>query len=130
MKKQIMSHVAIYLLSLVMIFFGIYHFMFPKNMMEFVPAGLPGGIIWVKIVGAAFILAALSFILNKQVKLTAYLLALMLLIFVVAVHVPAYMRGGMEATRQQALINILKDMAIVAFALHIAGSADEKGMKF
>jgi uncharacterized membrane protein len=130
MKKHIISHIAIYLLSVVMIVFGIYHFLYPKNMMEFVPAGLPGGLIWVKVVGAAFILAAIAFIFNKQVKLAAYLLALLLLIFVFAVHLPAYMKGAMEETRQAALINILKDTALAAFALHIAGSADSHGIKF
>jgi uncharacterized membrane protein len=130
MKKHIVSHIAIYLLSLVMIILGIYHFLYPKNMMVFVPAGLPGGILWVKVVGGAFILAAISFIFNKQVKLTAYLLALMIFIFVFFIHFPAYFKGGMEETRLAALLNILKDTAIAAFALHIAGSADSHGMKY
>lgn len=104
--------------------------MYPKNMLEYVPSGLPGGIIWVKVAGAAFILAAISFTFNKQVKLTAYLLALLLFIFVFAIHLPAYFSGGMEETRQNALINMLKDTALAAFALHIAGSADSHGIKF
>lgn len=130
MKKHIVSHIAIYILSAVMIFFGIYHFKNPKNLVEFVPNNLPGGIIWVKVVGAAFILAAVAFILNKYAKLAAYLLALLLVIFVLLVHLPAYNHGGMEETRQSALINILKDTALAAFALHIAGSADSHGIKF
>jgi uncharacterized membrane protein len=130
MKKHIVSHIAIYVLSAVMIFFGIYHFRNPKNLVEFVPANLPGGIIWVKVVGAAFILAAVAFILNKYAKIAAYLLALLLIIFVLAVHLPAYQHGAMEETRQSALINILKDTALAAFALHIAGSADSHGIKF
>ena len=130
MKKHIVSHIAIYLLSVVMIYFGVYHFRFPKNMLEYVPNWLPGGIIWVKIVGGAFILAALSFILNKQAKLAAYLLALLLFIFALGVHLPTYLHGGMEETRQSGLINMLKDTALAAFALHIAGSADQKGIKF
>jgi len=130
MKKHVVSHIAIYLLSVVMIYFGIYHFRFPRNMLEYVPNWLPGGIIWVKIVGGAFILAAISFIINKQVKLTAYLLALLLFIFVLSVHLPTYLHGGMEETRQNAMINMLKDTALAAFALHIAGSANQRGMVF
>ena len=42
----------------------------------------------------------------------------------------AYNHGGMEETRQSALINMLKDTALAAFALHIAGSADSHGIKF
>lgn len=99
-------------------------------MVDYVPPGLPGGIIWVKLVGAAFILAAISFILNKMVKLSAYLLALLLIIFVLAVHLPIYLQAGQVETSQTALINILKDSALAAFALHIAGSADSHGMKY
>ena len=129
MKKHIVSHVAIYILSAVMIFFGIYHFKNPKAMMEYVPADLPNPILWVKIVGAAFILAAVSFVLNKYVKITAYLLALMLLIFAFVVHLEIYMNASGE-TKRDALIDILQDTAIAAFALHIAGSADSHGIKF
>lgn len=129
MKKHIVSHIAIYILAAVMIFFGIYHFKNPKAMMEYVPADLPNPILWVKIVGAAFILAAISFVFNKYVKITAYLLALMLLIFAFVVHLEIYMNGSGE-TRRDALIDILQDTAIAAFALHIAGSADSHGIKF
>jgi uncharacterized membrane protein len=113
-----------------MIIFGFYHFKYPGNMVEYVPANLPGGIIWVKIVGAAFIFAAVAFIFNRYARLAAYLLALLLIIFVFFVHLPAYLHGGMEETRQSALIHMLKDTALAAFALHIAGSADSKGIKF
>ncbi len=70
------------------------------------PSFLPGGIIWVYVVGVAFILAALSFVFNKQVKLAAWLLAIMLFIFVLMVHIPNYMD---------------------AFALHIASNAKTVG---
>src|SRR6185503_20319789 len=96
MKKHIVSHIAIYILSAVMIFFGIYHFKNPKAMMEYVPANLPNPILWVKIVGAAFILAAISFIFNRFVKIAAYLLDAMLLIFAFVVHLKIYMDAGSE----------------------------------
>jgi putative oxidoreductase len=129
MKKHIVSHIAIYILSVVMIFFGIYHFKNPKAMMEYVPADLPNPVLWVKIVGAAFILAAVSFIFNKYVKISAYLLALMLLIFAFGVHFDIY-RNSSGEVKIGALINILKDTAMAAFALHIAGSADSHGIKY
>ena len=130
MTQRIISHVAIYLLSVVMIIFGIYHIRHPHNMLAFVPTDLPGGINWVYVVGIVLILAALAFIFNKFVKITAYLLALMLIIFVLMVHLPNYNQAGDAEMRQDALINLLKDTAIAAFALHIAGSADRHGMKY
>lgn len=130
MKPHIISHVAIYLLSLVMMIFGIYHLLNPNNMQVFVPTFIPGGVIWVYVVGVAFILAAISFIINKFVKLAGYLLAILLFLFVITIHLPNYRQAGAEEMRQMALINLLKDTAIAAFALHIAGSADRFGMKF
>jgi uncharacterized membrane protein len=130
MTQRIISRLAIYLLSVVMIVFGIYHIKNPRNMLVFVPESLPGGITWVYIVGVAFILAAIAFIFNRYVRLAAYLLAAMLVIFVLFVHLSNYNHAGDPELRQRAFIDLLKDLALAAFALHIAGSADSHGMKY
>lgn len=130
MTQRLISRIAIYLLAIIMIVFGIYHFQQPRSMLVFVPENLPGGITWVYIVGAAFILAAISFITNKFVKITAYFLAALLIVFVLTVHLPNYNQAGDEEMRQNAFINVLKDLALAAFALHIAGSADSHGVKY
>lgn len=127
MNEHTISRIAIYMLSIVMIIFGINHFLQPKSLLTYVPPFLPGGIIWVYVVGVAFILAALSFVFNRQVKLAAWLLAIMLLIFVLAVHLPNFMEAGNEEMKQQALVSILKDSALAAFALHIASNARTVG---
>jgi uncharacterized membrane protein YphA (DoxX/SURF4 family) len=96
----------------------------------YIPANLPNPVLWVKVVGVAFILAAISFILNKYVKIAAYLLAAMLLSFAFFIHFDIYKNAGADDVKINALINILKDTALAAFALHIAGSADSHGIKF
>jgi uncharacterized membrane protein len=65
MKDHAISRTAIIILSIVMIVFGIFHFLQPKSLLSYVPPYLPGGIVWVYVVGIAFILAAVAFILNK-----------------------------------------------------------------
>ena len=130
MTQRIISHGAIWLLAIVMIVFGIYHFQHPRNLLVFVPENIPGGITWVYIVGVAFILAALAFITNKFVKIAGYMLALLLLVFVCTIHIPNYTQSGDPEMRQDAFINMLKDVALAAFALHIAGSADKRGVKY
>ncbi|HNP21033.1 MAG TPA: hypothetical protein PKM63_01640 [Panacibacter sp.] len=125
MDQHLISRISISLLSIIMIVFGIYHFMYPQNLISFVPSFLPPGNIWIYIPGAAFILAAIAFITNKKVKLAGYLLAAMLLIFVLIIHVPNFLNGSSDEYRQLALINILKDTAIAAFALHIAANAKD-----
>ena len=123
MNQHIISRIAIYLLAVVMIVFGIYHFRHPKELLIYIPAFVPGGIIWVYFVGGAFILAALAFITNRLVGLAGYLLAVLLFIFVLTVHLPNYLHSGDQDMRQIALVNLLKDTALAAFALYIASNA-------
>jgi len=57
------------------------------------------------------------------VKFTGYILAALLIFFILSIHLPNYLNAGMAETKQLALINILKDTAITGFALHIAAGA-------
>jgi uncharacterized membrane protein len=123
MKEHTISRIAIYILAIVMIVFGINHFINPQSYLIYVPSYLPGGIIWVYIAGVAFILAAIAFIVKRMVELAAYLLAAMLLIFVLTIHIPNFMHAGDEEMKQLAFVNLLKDLALSAFALHIASNA-------
>jgi len=123
MNQHILSRIAIFLLAIVLIVFGIEHFVHPRNMLIYVPTWIPGGLTWVYIVGAACILVAVSFMLNQMVKVTAYLLALLLFSFVFCVHLPNYLNTADPEYRQLAFLNILKDTALAAFALYIASNA-------
>jgi uncharacterized membrane protein len=123
MEQSLTSRMSIIILSIVMILFGMYHYLYPKNLLVFVPAYLPGGIVWVYITGTAFILAALAFLSHKMVRLAAILLAILLAIFVFTIHLPNYLNAGDKEMQQIALINLLKDLALSAFALHIASNA-------
>ncbi len=122
-QYHIVSRIAIYLLAVVMIIFGIYHFLNAHDLVGFVPDYIPGGIIWAYFVGGAFILVGLAFITNKMVKLAGYVLALMLVIFILVIHLPNYLDAGNKEMQSMALVNLLKDTAIAGFALHIAAGA-------
>ena len=126
--QHIISRVAIWLLAIVMIVFGIQHFKHPKEMMSFVPTFLPGGDIWVYFVGAAFILAAVSFIINRYVSLAAYLLAGMLFLFVILIHWPNFSQAGDVMEKRMNLFSLLKDTAIAAFALYIGSNSRHQKM--
>lgn len=117
------SRIAILLLALVMIVFGIQHFINPDNMIVYVPLYLPQGIVWVYLVGIAFILAALAFITNRYVSLAGYLLAGLLILFVLLIHIPNHLNSGDPVMRQIALVNALKDTALAGFAMYIASTA-------
>jgi putative oxidoreductase len=120
---HIISRIAIYMLAAVLFIFGVFHFLYPRDLLVYVPEFLVGGIKWAYVVGSAFILVALSFATNQFVKFSAYLLFVLLVIFILTIHVPNYMNAGDKEMKQLALINILKDSAIAGFALHIAAGA-------
>ena len=120
---HIISRIAIYILAIVLILFGLFHFLYPRDLLVYVPTSLPGGITWAYLVGVAFMLVGISFITNQFVKVTGYILFVLLVFFILTMHVPNYTHAGDKEMRQLALINILKDTAIAGFALHIAAGA-------
>lgn len=128
--SHIVSRIAIYLLSVVLIIFGIFHFKYPYDLLVYVPDFLLGGIRWAYVVGGAFILVGISFMTNRYVKFTSYLLAGLLIIFILTIHLPNALNAGAPEMRQWALINLLKDTAIVGFALHIAAGAHHQHLHF
>ena len=123
MNQHIVSRAAIYILAVVMLVFGIQHFVHPYDLVVKVPYFLPGGVVWVYIVGTAFILAALSFMTNIMVRTAAYMLALLLFSFVLTIHLPNYLDTADAEYARQSFTNILKDSALAAFALYIASNA-------
>lgn len=127
---HIVSRIAIYLLSVVLIVFGIFHFKYPYDLLVYVPEFLLGGIRWAYVVGGAFILVGVSFMTNRYVKFTSYLLAALLIIFILTIHLPNALNAGAPEMRQWAWINLLKDTAIVGFALHIAAGAHHQHLHF
>ena len=123
MNQHTVSRIAIFILALVMLVFGIQHFLHPYDLLVKVPSFLPGGIVWVYVVGVSFILAAISFMTNKLVKAAAYLLALLLFCFVLTIHLPNYLNTADPEYARMSLTNLLKDSALAAFALYIASNA-------
>ena len=123
MTQHSISRTAVIILGVIMIAFGIYHFMQPKNLIVYVPEFMPGGLLWVYLVGVAFVLAGLAFIAHKQVKIAGYLLALLLIIFVLAIHLPNFIGAGDSDMKSMAFVNILKDTALASFAMYIGSEA-------
>jgi len=129
-KYHIFSRISIYILAAVLICIGVYHLTRPDDLLVYVPYFLPGGIKWAYLVGTCFILVGISFITNYYVKIASYLLSFFLFFFVITVHVPNFFNAAMADMRTFALINILNNTAIGAFALHIAAGAHHQQLHF
>jgi len=98
--------------------FGLMHFMAGGEMAGMVPSWLPGGVFWVYLTGLALILVCVSFIIQKQAKLAALLLALMLALFILFIHLPGVFE---PATWKMSMPNLLRDLALAGAALTYAG---------
>lgn len=119
MNNATISRIALTVYALVLIVFGFGHFTNGSKMVGMVPAFLPGGVIWVYLAGAGLILAAVSFIINKQVRLAGYLLGVLLLIFVLTIHLPGMMNAKDEMMKMTEMTMMLKDLAMAAAAFYI-----------
>ncbi len=120
MEKLIapLTQIGRFLLALPMIVFGLLHFMGADKMAGMVP--VPGGVIWVYVSGIALVAAGVAIILQKKARLAAALLAILVLIFVLTIHLPAVLAGGDGG--QMAMAGLLKDLAIAGGALIYAGT--------
>ena len=115
MNNAIMSRTATIAYALVIIIFGVTHFMNSQDMRNYVPAFVPGGGVWVYITGTLLIAAGVAFIINKQTRLAGILLAVLLLSFALTIHLPKVIDGNNSGVGQ-----IMKDIGLAAGALLIA----------
>jgi putative oxidoreductase len=121
MNNATLTKVGTIFYALVVGFFGINHFIEGTGMQKMVPSFLPGGVVWVYITGACLIAAAISFLINRQVRLAGLLLCLFLMLIVLTVHLPAVLHAPDAGARRFPMTNLIKDTGLAAAALLVAG---------
>lgn len=115
MNTLIPSKIAKYIFAGVMAIFGIMHFLHAGDMTGMVPGYMPMPIMWVYLTGAAMIAYAIAVFMNhKMQKMAGYLLALLMLLYILLCHIPSM------STNPLAMIMIMKDLAMAAAAIYIA----------
>jgi len=102
---------------------GLNHFFMYNYYVGMVSSFIPGGGFTVIITGLALLAACIAIILKKLIRIACLLLALLLLIFICTIHIPGLFEG---ATANMALIELLKDTALMGGALMIAGMYKEE----
>lgn len=104
--------------------FAAEHFTAARGLMPLVPHWLPAHLFWVYFVGAALLAAAISFILWRQVRWPAALLALLFLIIVAAIDLP-----NLTAHLRDRFFWILtaRELAFAGGAMALAGSVWPRG---
>jgi len=107
------SKIGKYLYAIPMVIFGMFHFLNASAMAGMVP--IPGGVFWIYLTGLSLILAGVSIIMQKLDDWSSFLLAILLLVFVLTMHLPGVLAGGEMA--QMYMTNLLKDLALAGGAL-------------
>ena len=107
------SKIGKYLYAIPMVIFGLFHFLNASAMAGMVP--IPGGVFWIYLTGLSLILAGVSIIIQKLDEWISFLLAVLLLVFVLTIHLPGILAGGEMA--QMYMTNLLKDLALAGGAL-------------
>jgi hypothetical protein len=76
------------LFSIPIISFGILHFLYAKNVADYVPSWVPNRLFWAYLAGTALIGSGLAIILKIKAGLAATLLGIMIFIWFIVLHVP------------------------------------------
>lgn len=123
MSPSLLANIGRIAYGIPFILFGAFHLMDPGKMAGMVPSWVPGGgSTWVVITGLSLIIAGLAILLNRFTYLIGLLLALLLLTFVVAVHIPNTMSGDANI-KMMGMVGMLKDIGLLGAALLIAARA-------
>jgi uncharacterized membrane protein YphA (DoxX/SURF4 family) len=118
MKLIFPTRVAEIFYALIIAFFGFLHLKYGSGGTG-VPTYLPGDpSLWMYITGVGFIAAAITIIFNKFKKLGCYLLALMLLVFILTIHIN-------DVLHFKNLYQPLKDGALAMAAIIIGNNSSK-----
>jgi len=99
---------------------GLNHFLMKDYFLGMMSSFIPGGAYTVLLTGAILILASILIILNFNLKLVCYGIALLLLIFILSIHIPQLYTSNWQI----ALIELLKDTGLMGGAIMIALYSD------
>ncbi len=107
-EKSILSNKRLLMLgriffSIMLIVFGIEHFLYTEAVAKLVPGWIPGSVFWTYFGAVALIGSGVCIMLNIKIKLVGFLLGLMLFLWFIILHIPraiAYpdMEKGNELT--------------------------------
>ncbi len=101
---------------------GINHFIMKNFYLMMVTSVIPFMGFSVLLVGLLLIVASVCIMFNKMVQLSCWTLASLLLMFIVFIHIPNLFN---EANQTIALIELMKDTALLGGSLMIAGMSNK-----
>ncbi len=114
------------LFALPFAFFGINHFVMMDYYMGMLTSFIPQTAFVMILTGLMLIAASISIITRKYVRLSTYMLAALLFVFILTIHIPHLVKG-VDTT--VTLIAMLKDISLMGGSLMIAGIYSDDKVK-
>ena len=108
--------------AITMISFGILHFLYAKDVADYVPSWTSYHMFWTYLAGTALIGSGIAIILKIRVGLIAALLGAMLLIWVISLHIPRVINSPIAYLGSEVTSAFLA-LAYSGIAFVIAGAA-------
>lgn len=103
--------------------FGINHFLMLDYYVGMLTSFTPFGAYTIMLIGVVMIGISISIIIKWQVRFAAYVLAALLLIFILAIHIPHLFTA---TDKTVVIIALLKDTSLMGGSLMIAGICEAR----
>jgi uncharacterized membrane protein YphA (DoxX/SURF4 family) len=105
--------------------FGILHFMYGPDVASMVPSWIPYHLFWIYFAGAALIGSGMAIVLKIKVGLFAFLLGLMIFLWVILLHIPLVVASP-PADMGDQITSAIIALAYSGTAFVISGAANKK----
>jgi uncharacterized membrane protein len=113
------------LYAIMILSFGILHFMEARGAAGYIPSWIPYHLFWMYFCGAALIASGIAIILKTKQKLAALLLGTMVLIWFVILHLPRVKNASAQYLDGE-IFSALLALAYSGIAFVISGTANKK----
>lgn len=109
--------------AIMLVVFGIDHFLYPDLVKTMVPAWIPWNLFWTYFTGIALIGSGVAFFLNFRLKLIGLLLGLMLFLWLLLLHIPSSILHSVNNGVD--IISSLECLAFCGIAILISQNPDK-----
>lgn len=119
--------VARFVFAICLLVFGVQHFMYADFIESLMPEWMPLKSFWSQVIRYGFALAAISLMLNYQIRFSMFLLGLMFFVWVVVLHAP---RSLQKLTVADEWASLSIALALAGIAFSVAGSSGNTSTAF
>jgi len=110
---------------LTIISFGIDHFLYAKDVADYIPSWIPNRLFWAYLAGVALLSSGIAIFLRIKLRLAARLLGTMIFIWLIILHIPKAIASPFAGKGGEVTSAFLA-LAYSGIAFAIAGSIEGK----